>query len=213
VIIDEFASFAGKVKIGTFIEHARKLGACVIVISQTVRGLGDPAETARILHNAGLVLVHTTPEWYEIQELIGLETVPEMSLRNESDMGADMDRLRMIKEAKVSSDDLLGLTKGEVYALCDNRAMRLRIELPDKSRYQEAFKLPEQEELFEPVGTGEAAADEVEPPSYLTKPPRTQTTGFRRADFEIPPEDDASPAGNKSPDAVSPESDRQADDD
>ena len=184
VIIDEFASLAKGVNVSTFVEHARKLGVCVILMSQTVPGMGDPVQIARVLHNSGLLIVHSTPEWSEIAALIGSEIKPELTLRSESDMSADLDMLRLVEKPKVTRDELLSLPVGHVWAFRDNRAMRLSICLPDDSGY-EPFALPEPEELFESL-SGAWSKGSERPPMWLGG--QRRKAGFRSAEFEIPDE-------------------------
>jgi Cdc6-like AAA superfamily ATPase len=203
VIIDEFASLAKGVNVSTFVEHARKLGVCVILMSQTVPGMGDPVQIARVLHNSGLLIVHSTPEWEEISSLIGSEIKPEMTLRNESDAGADLDMLRMVERPKVTPDELLSLPVGQVWAFRDNRAMRLDIKLP--SVECEPFELPEPEALFEPLGDVWSRGSSVERrPMWLGGNTRKAT--FRSSDFEMPDEGGAPETDSESAPAPDSES-------
>jgi len=192
VIIDEFASLAKGVNVSTFVEHARKLGVCVILMSQTVPGMGDPVQIARVLHNSGLLIVHSTPEWLEILSLIGTEIKPEMTLREENDLGADLDMLRLVEKPKVTRDELLALPVGHVWAFRDNCAMRLSISLPDAGGY-EPFMLPEPEALFESLSDAWKTGVHVDrPPMWLGGQRRKGS--FHGAEFEIPDEDAGEPA-------------------
>jgi len=192
VIIDEFASLAKGVNVSTFVEHARKLGVCVILMSQTVPGMGDPVQIARVLHNSGLLIVHSTPEWLEILSLIGTEMKPEMTLRNESDLGADLDLLRLVEKPKVTRDQLLALPVGHVWAFRDNRAMRLSIRLPETEGYGR-FELPEPEALFESLSDAWKRGVHVDrPPMWLGGQRRKEP--FRGTEFEIPDEEAGEPA-------------------
>lgn len=228
VIIDEFASFAGGVEIGMFIEHARKLGVIVIVMSQTVAGMGKPDQRARILHNPELVLCHTTPEWDEIQELISLHTVPEMTLRHGNAIGEP--DLRMAERAKVTKADLLGTEIGEAWLFRDASAMKLRMQDPGSAGLP-SFELPEPEDLFDPVEYRDP--EETQPDEDLAERPEPRSwredrvdvpeegAGFRGSRFGLdipahllaPPDDEdpgadgadpkADQAADKAPEAVS----------
>lgn len=197
VIIDEFASLAGGVNVSTFVEHARKLGVCVILMSQTVPGMGDRVQIARVLNNSGLLLVHATPEWSEVKRLIGTEVKPELSLFAEGHEGSNVHRMRLIDRSKVGPDDLLALPVGHAWAFRDDRAMRLSIGLPDTTNYA-PYDLPEQEELFKLYDDAERDRSEADGDAAIDQPKSTATRnplwaggkrlekGFRRKDFEIP---------------------------
>lgn len=195
VVIDEFASLADFAEIATFVEQARELGVTVILLSQTVAGMGDDTQRKRIINNAGLVLAHTTPEWEALSALIGTQLTPEISMRYGDDVGVVLDRLRQVEKPKVQATDLLALERGGVWALCGPDAMELAIDRPDESEYL-PFKLPEQEELF-PEKEDEEPSDEEKgkPPKYAGG---TAHQRFRRSDLEPPSESGPQP-GDSTP--------------
>jgi len=186
VLIDEFASLAKGVSVATFVEFARKLGVCVILMSQTVPGIGDRAEVARVLHNPGLLIVHATPEWEDIAPLIGTAKQAELTLRNEGGAGTELDRVRFPEKSKVSGDELLSLPIGHVWVFRNNQATKLAITLPDTSDYK-PFCLPTQEEVFEPVESASPGdAGESEPFADLLQSIDARASG---AEGDSPPAD------------------------
>jgi hypothetical protein len=191
VVIDEFAAFAGQVEVGKFIEHARKLGVCVIIISQTVAGIGDPVQILRILENSGVVMVHSTAAWEELLRYIGAEEFPEITWRFDPTGGLESEMARMSERPKVRRSDLLALPVGHIWVFRKNKAMLVKVELPDTRNYG-PFELPEQERLFpdaKAVDESEVSiVKKEEPPSEHGEasgdPPPTQGRGSEDAPLE-----------------------------
>jgi uncharacterized protein DUF87 len=153
VVIDEFASLSGEVDVGNFVEHARKHGVAVVLMSQTVPGMGNPAQIARILHNPGTLIAHTTPEWREIEAVIGVEKLAEMTWRYTYDGLPESEMFKIVERTKVSRGDLLALALGQIWVFSDNEVTLVDVLLPDKeTEYGEkakAFRLPKPEKLFD----------------------------------------------------------------
>lgn len=194
VIIDEFASLSGGVDVGNFVEHARKLGVAVVLMSQTVAGMGNPAQIARILHNPGTLIAHTTPEWRELEAVIGVEDLAELTWRYSNDGEPESEMFRIVERAKVSRGELLALELGQIWVFRDNEVMLVDVQLPDKetefSEKSRKFKLPEPEELFDPGG-------------LIRKPGRPKRQAAKKATNEKPkaPEN-SSQDGAEGPEAV-----------
>lgn len=186
VIIDEFASLSGGVDVGNFVEHARKLGVAVVLMSQTVAGMGNPAQIARILHNPGTLIAHTTPEWRELEAVIGVEDLAELTWRYSNDGEPESEMFRIVERAKVSRGELLALELGQIWVFRDNEVMLVDVQLPDKetefSAKSKDFKLPEPEELFDPGG-------------LIRKPGRPKKKAAKRATKAEPQTPEASPQG------------------
>ncbi|HEX3327440.1 MAG TPA: hypothetical protein VHV50_10625, partial [Actinomycetota bacterium] len=180
ILIDEFASLGGEVDIGTLIEQARKLNVSVILLSQTVAGLGGPTQVKRILHNAGVVIAHRTPEWRELESVIGIESVPEMTWRYGEEGETEGEQVKTVKKAIVDRGELLALPLGHVWVFKGNEAMLVEVELPSMRHYRE-FVLPEGEELFElfaqPVGNRP-----IDPPQDVEAPREPDEIMKRRWD-------------------------------
>jgi hypothetical protein len=228
VVIDEFAAFAGQVEVGKFIEHARKLGVCVIIISQTVAGIGDAVQILRILENSGVVMVHSTAAWEELLRYIGAEELPDISWRFDHAGDLESEMSRMVERPKVQRSDLLALPVGHIWVFRGNKAMLVKVELPDTASYG-PFELPEQEPLFpeakavdesnvaalrneDPPEHGEAPDDPPseqgqaaeEPPPEHGEAPEPQPVDDSVADIEDLPEEEAQPPEEVEP-ADSPE--------
>lgn len=189
VVIDEFAALSGIRDVAAFIEQVRKLGVHVILITQTVAGMGDFAQAQRMVNSVGLVFAHSTPEWKALSALIGTEYAPEVTLRYGEDGVPELDRIRRVEAPKVKPQDLLGLDVGDVYGLRSDKAIRFKVASPDVGLYV-PFEFPEQEELYVPFRyevEGKEREKNPAKPGYVDDgdddaPPAP----FRVSDFKVP---------------------------
>lgn len=184
VIIDEFASLvSGMHNVAEFIEQVRKLGVYVIIVSQTVAGMGDDRQARRIMNSVGTVIAHSTPEWKALSDRLGIKLRPELTLQYEEDDGAEPDRLRQIETPAVKPEEMLSQELGRAWVLRGGMSTQVHAALPDTTG-RKPFELPDQEELYLPLGLMEPGTDDVPEPDFLRPTPREG--GFHRADFEIP---------------------------
>lgn len=150
VMLDEFAAFASGVEIGPFIEQARKRNVCVVVMSQTVRGLGDPTQVLRILENAGVIFGHNSAAWIELERFIGSEEVADVSWRFDAIGQVESEIVKLVERTKVRRSQFLSLLVGQAWVLRHNDAMLMQVDLPRQRRgLGRRFVLPEAQELFD----------------------------------------------------------------
>src|SRR5699024_2178441 len=86
---DEFSSVASSSGIGDSLRQARGFKAGVVVITQTVLGLGNDVQREDILGNVGTVFLHRMPQGHELAELGGERKVVSVQRRYEGGIWTD----------------------------------------------------------------------------------------------------------------------------
>lgn len=183
VIIDEFAALSHKADVGMFVEQARKLGVGVIVMSQTVAGMGGSSQIQRILRSSGRLILHSTADWDELKGVLPIEEVAKITMAIGDGEDAEPDRMRHEEEYMVKQGDLLGLGKGQVIVVRKNEAALVEIEAPDDSGDDE-FELPAQEAIYFPVEEVNKVKTEIDAPGFGKGDSPVES--FQRSQIQIP---------------------------
>lgn len=127
LVVDEFSAIAEAVGMAQRIEQARGFRTALILAPQSVAGLGEPAQAARILASVETVICHrvNTPE--EICALAGTRRSLERSIHLEDGRPSGQGSARLQHQFKVDPNDVRALVPGEAFVISRGRAARARI--------------------------------------------------------------------------------------
>ena len=161
LIVDEFSALADALGMAARVEQARGFNTSLVLAPQVVAGMGDEAETARILGSVETVICHrvNTPE--DIIALAGTVQRLDYSSQFEHAGATGAGSARLQHHYKIDPNEVRSLPPGEAYVIARGKAMRIRVsQAPAVSG-----RLPEPEPLV--MGrpqAGEKPAS-VEPPA------------------------------------------------
>lgn len=149
-------------------------------------------------------MVHSTAAWEELLRYIGAEEFPDISWRFDPDGGLESEMSRMAERPKVRRADLLALPVGHIWVFRGNKAMLVKVELPDTTSYG-PFELPEQEPLFpeaKAVDESNVSALRNEVPPEHGEAPDEPPSEQGQASEESPPEHGEAPEPQPKDDPV-----------
>jgi conjugal transfer pilus assembly protein TraD len=127
LVLDEFSALADMRGMAGSVEQARGFNTALILVPQTVMGMGGESEAARILGSVETVVCHrvNTPE--DLIGLAGTRSVMEFSTHFARGGSTGEGTARRRHEYKIDPNRVRGLPRGEAFLISQGRAMRARI--------------------------------------------------------------------------------------
>ncbi|MGH2764938.1 MAG: TraM recognition domain-containing protein [Actinomycetota bacterium] len=134
LIIDEFSTFARAADAANLFERVRSYGAGIVAASQSVAGLGEDAEAARILDAAHAVILHRTADPERIANRAGTRRELEVGFQTDSTGPTGLGTARMQDVFRVPPQEVRTLQTGECFVIAGGRAAQVSVaRAPDPS--------------------------------------------------------------------------------
>jgi hypothetical protein len=127
LIVDEFSALAQRAGMASRIEQARGFHTSLVLAPQVVAGMGEEADSARILGSVETIICHrvNTPE--EVVALAGTRQRMEYSSRYAPAGGTGEGSARLQHQYKVDPNRVRALEPGAAYVISRGRAMRVQV--------------------------------------------------------------------------------------
>lgn len=127
LIVDEFSGLAESSDMAARVEQARGFRAGLVLAPQVVEGMGEEAQTARILGSVETVICHrvNTPE--RIVALAGTRQRPEYSTHYAPGGSTGEGSARLQHSFKIDPNKVRELAPGAAYVISKGRAMKVRM--------------------------------------------------------------------------------------
>ena len=133
---DEFAAIASTSDIAIKVEQARIFNTSLVLIPQTVSGMGEPQQRDRILGSVETVIAHAVNEPDRLADLGGTKRVVELSHRFEQGAAPYDGMARFEKRPRVLPGQIRELPVGSVWVFRKGRAEKIAVQrAPSLSRY------------------------------------------------------------------------------
>jgi hypothetical protein len=126
LLLDEFAALAGSSDLASKVEQARSFNTALVLIPQTVAGLGDRSQRDRVLGSVDLVISHAVNEPDRLAQLAGVRRVLELTHRLE-DGARVAATARLEPQPRLDPDQIRTLPVGTAWAICRGQAAKLSV--------------------------------------------------------------------------------------
>lgn len=141
LLVDEFAAIASATDVARTVAQARIFNAGLVLIPQTVSGLGDREQRDAVMGNTATAIVHAMPEPDELARLAGTRPVVELTRHYERGVFNDDGASREAERAKVTPNDVRELAVGTAWVIRGGRAGKLAVGMAPTT----TASLPEEE--------------------------------------------------------------------
>lgn len=144
MICDEFAAISGASEMAIKVEQARAFNTSLILVPQTLGGLGDRAQADRILGSIETLFVHALNEPERLAALAGNRPVPELTHRIEAGAPNYAGLSRNVSRPVIDPDRIRDLPVGTAWAIRRGLATKVSIErapVPDRVALPDAHPL------------------------------------------------------------------------
>lgn len=148
IICDEFAAISRASDLAIKVEQARAFNTSLILVPQTLGGLGEEWQLSRILGSVETLIVHSLNEPERVADLAGHRTVPELTHRIEAGLPAYAGLSRNIQRPVVPHDRIRDLPVGQAWLIRRGRAARVAI---DPAPHLDAVPLPPSDPIDPPL--------------------------------------------------------------
>jgi len=145
---DEFSAIAGAGDVAMKVEQARSFNAGLVLIPQTLSGMGSPAQRERILGSVETLLVHAMNEPEQLTALAGSRRTPELTHRFGEGVRERDGLMRWQELPKIPPDRVRDLQAGTAWVIRRGRAAKLAIR---RSPSTERAALPDSHPLDSPL--------------------------------------------------------------
>jgi hypothetical protein len=159
LFIDEFSSIARRNDIAFVTEQARSFNVGLVLIPQSLSGLGDEEQRDRIIDSVETVIAHACRLPDRVSALGGERKVAELNHRFGDGVGESEGHARLELRPKVEPQELRTLPIGSAWVMRRGRATKMRVE---RAAAGAAFELPPAQDLYpEEVPRDSAAPKEL----------------------------------------------------
>lgn len=145
---DEFAAIASSSDLAMKVEQARSFNASLILVPQTVSGMGEPAQRDRIFGSVETVIAHAVNEPERIAELAGARRTLELTHRFEEGARVRDGLARPEDRPRVDPDRIRELATGTAWLIRRGRAAKVAVQ---RAPGVEPASLPEAERIDAPL--------------------------------------------------------------
>ena len=152
---DEFAAIASSSDLAMKVEQARSFNASLILVPQTVSGMGEPAQRDRIFGSVETVIAHAVNEPERIAELAGARRSLELTHRFEEGARIRDGLARPEDRPRVDPDRIRELATGTAWLIRRGRAAKLAVR---RAPGIEPVSLPAAERIDAPLERVETQA-------------------------------------------------------
>ncbi len=154
LFIDEFSSIARRDDLAFVTEQARSFNVGLVLIPQSLSGLGDEEQRDRILDSVETVIAHACRLPDRVSALGGERTVAELTHRFGEGVGEGEGHSRLEQRPKVEPQELRTLPIGNAWVMRRGQATRVEVA---RSSAAGDFELPAEADLHpdpEPASSG-----------------------------------------------------------
>lgn len=155
LFIDEFSSIARRNDIAFVTEQARSFNVGLVLIPQSLSGLGDEEQRDRILDSVETVIAHSCRLPDRVSALGGERRVAELTHRFGEGAVEDQGNSRLEIRPKVEPQDLRTLAIGEAWVMRRGQASKVQIHRSDLGA---DFELPCEQDLHPEPSRPQASA-------------------------------------------------------
>ena len=127
LFVDEFAAIASSSDLAMKVEQARSFNASLILVPQTVSGMGEPTQRDRIFGSVETVIAHAVNEPERIAELAGARRALELTHRFEQGVRGRDGLARPEDRPRVDPDRIRELATGTAWVIRRGRAAKLAV--------------------------------------------------------------------------------------
>lgn len=152
---DEFAALASSSDIAMKVEQARGFNASLVLVPQTVSGMGGREQRDRILGSVETVIAHAVNEPERIADLAGMRRALELSHRFEPAGWSGSGIAKPERRPALDPDRIRDLPVGQAWVIRRGRAAKLAV---SRAPLAGAPSLPEAEPIDAPLERLEVAA-------------------------------------------------------
>jgi hypothetical protein len=128
LIADEFSPIAAYTDMAKKVEQARSFNTGLVLVPQTLSGMGSRSQRDRILGSVETVIVHAVNEPEEIAALAGCKRTIELTHRYEGAIRAREGVVRQQQRPKIDPDRIRELATGAAWVIRRGRAAKVAIE-------------------------------------------------------------------------------------
>jgi hypothetical protein len=138
LILDEFSALTSGVDAAiNLAERVRDVGVQIVVAAQSVEGLGNQRQAARLLAScAGGVIVHQCPDPERLLRMAGMVRELDQSWHLDDWGPRGLAEIRMAERPRVDAEQVRAAVPGEAWVIQAGRAVHLRV-LPPPSALSE----------------------------------------------------------------------------
>jgi type IV secretory pathway TraG/TraD family ATPase VirD4 len=155
LFIDEFSSIARRNDIAFVTEQARSFNVGLVLIPQSLSGLGDEEQRDRILDSVETVIAHSCRLPDRVSALGGERRVAELTHHFGEGLVEGKGNSRLEVRPKVEPQDLRTLAIGEAWVMRRGQASKVRIHRSDLAG---DFEVPCEQNLHPEPSAPEASA-------------------------------------------------------
>jgi hypothetical protein len=152
---DEFSAVAGASDVAMKVEQARSFNTGLVLIPQTLSGMGPLTQRDRILGSVETLICHALNEPEQIAALAGARQAPELTHRFGEGLREREGFLRVGERPKVPPDRIRDLPVGTAWIIRRGRAAKLAVHRAPAAR---RIDLPDAEPLDPPLERVEVEA-------------------------------------------------------
>jgi len=135
VIIDEFSAISSSsAQVAGMIERLRGFNVAVVLVSQSLLGLGDEGE--RILDACGTLVLHQGSDPEKLTNRAGTFTVAEPTMQVDSLGPTGMGSLRLNDQFSISPNDVRRLRIGECFVVHSGTSVKVKVTGPSELAVQ-----------------------------------------------------------------------------
>ena len=153
---DEFAAIASASDLAMKVEQARSFNASLILVPQTVSGMGEPAQRDRIFGSVETVIAHAVNEPERIAELAGARRTLELTHRFEEGVRVRDGLARPEDRPRVDPDRIRELATGTAWLIRRGRAAKVAVR---RAPGVEPASLPAAQRIDAPLERLDAGAE------------------------------------------------------
>jgi hypothetical protein len=145
---DEFAAIASSTDVAMKVEQARGFNTSLILVPQTVSGMGEREQRDRILGSVETVIAHAVNEPERLAELAGARRVLELTHRIENGVWDGGGMAKLEESPKLDPDRIRELPVGTAWLIRRGRAAKVAVE---PAPMAPGLSLPQPEQIDRPL--------------------------------------------------------------
>jgi hypothetical protein len=164
---DEFGAISSSSDVAMKVEQARGFNTSLVLVPQTVSGMGDLVQRDRIFGSVETVISHAVNEPDRIAALVGEKRVVELTHRFERGARREEGSARLEDRPRVDPDRIRDLPVGSAWLIRRGRAARVGVQ---RAPALKSVPLPEQQSIDAPLERLEPEPAKTTPYAVIDEP-------------------------------------------
>lgn len=148
MFVDEFTAIAHYKDLALLLEQARSFNTSMVLIPQTLAGIGDIAMVRRIIGATKTKIMHAHPEPEELSRLAGQMKVPDLTYRLDENFETEGGLLRMIEVPRIDPEDIRNMGVGTAWVIFGSSAFKVQMKT---APHVELEPLPAAADILRPL--------------------------------------------------------------